>query len=314
MKIRFFRLILLALALTLPLVSCGKDGGDVRPGETSVIVTAKADGKGAGTLVKDGNRWTITSLDDWEEFDCDGNFSDNCLAFLRQMLESESDFLEFKTLKISDYKLVRDEEEYGLPCLYFEFTVAESGIDALPVGHHTAILTDAVDCFLRLTDTAEKEPEFAFTDDPYADAVCDWIDRSLKWELPAYGKAGIADAAAYLIERCGADGVLPYDDFVSLAAKVFGITVTKESTAELLDVREGRLCITAAETPNRLCNYVVTNVAEADGKAEVTVQFFADCNSFFKSHEVVYSLGKDGELYGCTVKAASPYRPYGLIG
>lgn len=314
MKIRFFRLILLALALVLPLVSCGKDGGDIRPGETSVIVTAKADGKGAGTLVKDGKRWTITSLADWEEFDCDGNFSDNCLAFLRQMLEGESDFLEFKALKISDYKLVRDEEEYGLPCLYFEFTVTESGIDALPVGHHTAILTDAVDCFLRLTDKDGEEPEFPYKDDPYATAVCDWIDRSLKWELPAYGEAEIADAAAYLIERCGAEGVLPYDDFVTLAAKVFGVTVTKENTAELLDVKDGKLCITAAEVPNRLCNYVVTDVSEAGGKAEVTVQFFADCNSFFKSHEVVYSLGGDGELYGCTVTSASPYRPYGLIG
>ena len=63
-----------------------------------------------------------------------------------------------------------------------------------------------------------------------------------------------------------------------------------------------------------LYNYVVTDVTEtADGKA-VTVQYFADCNSFFKSHEVVYTVGQDGALRGCTVKTASPYAPYGLRG
>ena len=45
---------------------------------------------------------------------------------------------------------------------------------------------------------------------------------------------------------------------------------------------------------------------------DVTVQFFADCNSFFKSHEVVYTVGRDGALHGCTVKTASLYAPYGL--
>lgn len=311
MKFRIFPLILLALALAL--VSCGKSDGNIRPGEFSVV-TQSTDVKKASTLVKEGNRWTITSLADWEEFDHDGNFSDNCLAFLRQMLEGESDFLEFKTLKISDYTLIRDEKEYGLPCLYFEFTVTESGIDALPVGHHAAIITDTVDCFLSLTDTTDKKAEFPFSDDQYATAVCGWIDTSLKWELPAYGNVEIADAAAYLTEFYGDDDALPYDEFVSLADKVFGITATKENTAALLDVKDGVLSVFADDVPNRLTNYTIENVAKRGDRAEVTVQFFADCNSFFKSHEVVYTLGESGELFGCTVTVASPYRPYGLIG
>ena len=319
MKIRFSVFALIALAVVLPLSSCDKGNNAVRPGETSILTESgeNAGGETSGTLVKDGKRWTITSLDDWAEFDYDGNFSDNCFAFLRQLIEGESEFSEFQTLKISDYKLVRDEEEYGLPCLYFEFTVTESGIDALPVGHHTAILTDTVDCFFRMTDTGtgaeNTEAEFPFKDNPYAAAVCDWIDSRYRWGLPEYGTAAVEEIVPYLTERYGGeDQTLFYDDFAALAKDKFGVAVTKESASDFLDVKDGKLCVVAGDAPNGLCNYVVTDVSEADGKVEVTVQFFADCNSFFRSQKTVYTLGKDERMYGCSVVTKSPYRPYGL--
>ena len=91
------------------------------------------------------------------------------------------------------------------------------------------------------------------------------------------------------------------------------MALTEADAGGRLDVRGGKLYVVADDAqPNMLYNYVVTDVAEtADGKA-VTVQYFADCNSFFRSHEVVYTVGSNGSLHGCTVKTASPYAPYGL--
>ena len=303
----------LALSAALLFSACGEKTDVIRPGETVSTEASTAPAAG-GTLQKDGSRWSITSLADWDEFDYDGNFSDNCHAFLRALFEGESDFAGFQTLRVSEYELIRDEQAYGLPCLYVAFTVTASDIEALPVGRHTAILTDAVDCFLALDDAAPKD-DGAFADDPAAAAVRGWIESRLRWSMPDYGTADGKDAVAYLLDAYGEDGALPFDMLCALAAEKLGVALTEADAAGKLDVRDGKLYAVADDTqPNMLYNYVVTDVTEtADGKA-VTVQYFADCNSFFKSHEVVYTVGQDGALRGCTVKTASPYAPYGLRG
>lgn len=305
--------ILLTLSAALLFSACGEKEDVIRPGETMSASETAASAAAGGTLQKDGSRWSITSLADWDEFDSDGNFSDNCHAFLRAMLEGESDFDGFRLLRVSEYRLTRDEKEYGLPCLYFEFTVTASDIEALPVGSHTAILTDAVDCFLKLDGAAPKN-DGAFADDPAATAVRGWIESRLRWSVPDYGTAEAADAVAYLLSAYGEEGALPFDTLRTLAAEKLGVALTEaDAGGSRLDVRGGKLYVVADDAqPNMLYNYVVTDVAEtADGKA-VTVQYFADCNSFFRSHEVVYTVGSDGSLHGCTVKTASPYAPYGL--
>lgn len=297
----------LGLFSALLLTACGIHDDTVRPGET--ISASAASGS---TLQKDGSRWSITSLADWDEFDYDGNFSDNCHAFLRGMLEGESNFTEFQTLRISEYRLTRDEKEYGLPCLYFEFTVTVSEIEALPVGSHTAILTDAVDCFLTLNDATKKDKN-SFADVDSAKAVRSWIDSSLNWEMPAFGTANTEDALAYLLAAYGEDGKLPFDMLCAYADEKLGIRLSAVDAKGMLDVLNGRLFVIASNAlPNMLYNYSITAVDEIADGAEVTVQFYADCNSFFKSHTVVYTIGSGGILRGCHVKELSPYSPYGL--
>lgn len=304
----------LTLAAALLFSACGKTEDVIRPGETVATDLTTAPVAGGGTLQKDGARWSITSLADWDEFDYDGNFSDNCHAFLRALFEGESDFDGFRTLRVSEYKLTRDEKEYGLPCLYVEFTVTASDIEALPVGAHTAILTDTVDCFLVLDGVAPKD-DSAFADDPAANAVRGWIESRLRWSVPDFGTADAADAVAALLAVYGEDGALPFDTLRTLAAEKFGVTLTETDIGGSLDVRDGKLFVVAEDAqPNMLYNYVVTDVQESGDGTDVTVQFFADCNGFFKSHEVVYTVGQDGALRGCTVKTASPYSPYGLRG
>lgn len=302
----------LALSTALLFSACGEKADVIRPGETVSTTASSAPAAGGGTLQKDGSRWSITSLADWDEFDCDGNFSDNCHAFLRALFEGESDFTGFQTLRVSDYKLTRDEKEYGLPCLYVEFTVTASEIEALPVGAHTALLTDTVDCFLVLDGAAPKD-DSAFADDPAANAVRGWIESRLRWSVPDFGTAGAADVVADLLAVYGEDGALPFDTLRTLAAEKFGVTLTEADIGGRLDVRDGKLYVIAEDAqPNMLYNYIVTDVQTSGDSTDVTVQFFADCNSFFKSHEVVYTVGRDGALRGSTVKTASLYAPYGL--
>lgn len=307
MKKAFF-LLSVSLFAALLLTACGTQSDAVRPGETMPTSAA------SGTLQKDGSRLSITSLADWDEFDYDGNFSDNCHAFLRGMLEGESDFAEFQTLRVSEYRLTRDEKEYGLPCLYFEFTVTASEIEALPVGTHTAILTDAVDCFLTLNDAPKKE-EAPFAEDNAAKAVRDWIDSRLSWEMPDFGSASAEDALAYLLAAYGEDGKLPFDTLCTYAEEKLGIRLTAEDAKGRLDVLDGKLyAVASTALPNMLYNYVISAVDETADGAEVTVQFYADCNSFFKSHTVVYTIGAGGILRGCRVDTVSRYSPYGLQG
>ena len=302
----------LALSAALLFSACGEKEDVIRPGETVSTTASSAPAAGGGTLQKDGSRWSITSLADWDEFDCDGNFSDNCHAFLRALFEGESDFTGFQTLRVSDYKLTRDEKEYGLPCLYVEFTVTASEIEALPVGAHTALLTDTVDCFLVLDGAAPKD-DSAFADDPAANAVRGWIESRLRWSVPDFGTADAADVVADLLAVYGEDGALPFDTLRTLAAEKFGVTLTEADIGGSLDVRDDKLFVIAEDAqPNMLYNYIVTDVQTSGDSTDVTVQFFADCNSFFKSHEVVYTVGRDGALRGSTVKTASLYAPYGL--
>lgn len=305
----------LALAAALLFSACGEAEGAIRPGETvppNETAASDASDPSGGTLQKDGNRWSITSLADWDEFDSDGNFSDNCHAFLRALFEGESDFAEFRSLRVRDYKITRDEKEYGLPCLYLEFTVTASELEALPVGAHTALLTDAVDCFL-VPDGAAPKSDDAFAASAAADAVRTWIDSRLSWRVPDYGTADAADAIAYLLAAYGEDGALPFDTLAALAAEKLGVTVTTADAEGSLDVRDGKLyAVAAGAVPNMLYNFTVTDVTNTEDGAEVTVQFFADCNSFIKSHAVVYTVGQDGALFGCTVRETARYSPYGL--
>ncbi len=232
--------ILLTLSAALLFSACGEKEDVIRPGETMSASETAASAAAGGTLQKDGSRWSITSLADWDEFDSDGNFSDNCHAFLRAMLEGESDFDGFRLLRVSEYRLTRDEKEYGLPCLYFEFTVTASDIEALPVGSHTAILTDAVDCFLKLDGAAPKN-DGAFADDPAAAAVRGWIESRLRWSVPDYGTAEAADAVAYLLSAYGEEGALPFDTLRTLAAEKLGVALTEADAGGRLDVRGGKL-------------------------------------------------------------------------
>ena len=115
-----------ALAAVLLFSACNKveQPAVPAPGEIVVITEPVIDERPKSDFITiEDERITITSLGVGEDFNHDGNFSDNCLNFLRNFIENDSEFLEFNSVKVSEYEIIRDPEQYEYYQLAFNFTV-----------------------------------------------------------------------------------------------------------------------------------------------------------------------------------------------
>lgn len=311
---RKIHIIALACAAVCLLSACDKEEPhkQPQPGEIVVITEPVIDERPKSDFITtDGERITITSLAVWEEFNHDGNFSDNCLNFLRNFIENDSEFLEFNSVKVSEYEIIRDPEAYDYYSLAFNFTVTESALDTLPVGSYRTIVEDRVDCYIKFEGTSPLVRETVPASEA-TDAVRTWIASALRWELPQYGKA--TDPTLYLnyiVRRYGENGIMPYSDFEKILSEKAGITATKEDFSHFLLVENENLYIIEGGIGGNT-SYAFVADGAAHGFTSVTVQFFADCNGFIRSYKVEYRIGDNGELLGSTVIEKSPYKPYGL--
>ena len=308
-------LLLSASLCTLCLFSaCAKNNTPVLPlpNEVEIVTEEKIDGLPLSDYITtEKERITITSLAVWDEFNHDGNFSDNCLQFLRNFIENDSEYLEFNTVKVSDWEIIRDPEVYDYYSLAFNFTVTESALDTLPVGTYRTLVEDKVDCYMHFADydptAVETVPHSNNTD-----TVRDWISSALRWEMPEYGKSTEPERYInYIVKRYGKDGIMLFDDFQERLSAVAGISVVKEDCEPFLCVQDARLCIREGAIGGNASYACIADTA-AEGHSVVTVQFFADCNRFIRSMQVEYRIGDDGKLLGSTVIEKSPYAPYGL--
>ncbi len=163
------------------------------------------------TLTRDGEQITIRSLADWEEFNYDGNFSDNCLLFLSHLIGEGSDFMEFDTVKISDYTIVRDPKAYEQYQLYFEFTVSESQLDTLPKGAYRTLVSDTVDCFVEFLDedprAGHPKAELPESGERFYQMLQTWIYSAYGWDCPPTAKRRILPCCAIL--SAGSTVILP---------------------------------------------------------------------------------------------------------
>ncbi len=306
------KLIIFTLLLSLLLVSCGENAP--APSGTPVVVPeVLADGKTkADHIVREDKRITITSLEVWDEFNYDGNFSDNCLLFVRGFIEGYSEFLELGTVKLSYWEIIRDEKEYGYK-MAFNFTVSESKLDTLPVGDYKTVVTDSVDCYI---DFIEAPREKVSETVPHGDAesiIYDWLTLAQYYDYPDFGEWSGTQYAHYVRCHYGDKGVLEFSDFASLVKDKFGMTVEKEMFADGLYVEDMKLYInTAAPDENQAFDFV-GEVTE-DGITTVTVLHYADCNKLIGSYKMAYKIDADGRFIGCERIDGSPYKPYGLRG
>lgn len=304
------RFIILCALGCLLLTSCGEKAP--APSNTPVVVTdVFADGKTKSDhIIKEDERITITSLEVWEEFNYDGNFSDNCLLFVRGFVEGYSKFSEFGTVKISNWEIIRDTKVYGYK-MAFNFTVTESALDTLPVGDYKTIITDSVDCYMEFTEAPRENITAA---EPATDAqkvIFDWLTYAQYYDYAKYGEWGDARFAHYIRCHYGDKGVLKFSDFAMLAKDKFGMEVTKEMFSSQLYVEDMTLYITTSASDENQSFDFVEEYTEGD-ICTVVVQHYADCNKFIKSYKIAYVLDSEERLIDCEILDSAPYKPYGL--
>lgn len=307
-------LLALALGAVCLLSACDKEDIPVKPqpGEAIIVTEQMIDERPKSDFITiEDERITITSLAVWEEFDHDGNYSDNCLGFLRNIIENDSEFLEFNSVKVSDWEIIRDPQICEYYSLAFNFTVTESALDTLPVGSYRTFVDDRVDCYIEFEgEDPRKHP--SVPDSAATDIVKRWISSTLRWEMPKYGEGTEPQRYVnYIVGTYGENGILPYSDFERLLAEKAGISAKKEDFDGFLTVQNDRLCIMEGGIGGNVSYAFVSDTA-AEGYNAVVVQFFAECNQFIESIKVEYRIGDNGELLGSTVIEKSPYAPYGL--
>lgn len=304
----------LALAAVCLLSACDKAEMPVAPapGEIAIITEPIIEERPKSDFITVKDEYIrITSLAVWEDFNHDGNFSDNCLNFLRNFIENDSEFLEFNSVKVSDFEIIRDPEQYDYYQLAFNFTVTESALDTLPAGEYRTIVNDIVDCYVEFENKDPRNlpsiPASAATD-----AVRNWIASAMRWEMPAYGEGKDPTRYInYLVRTYGKNGRMLYSDFEKLLKEKAGLTVTKEECDGLLRVEDAKLYIIEGGIGGNTAYSFVAD-GSAHGFTSVIVQFYAECNGFIRSNKVEYRIGDNGELLGSTVLEKSPYKPYGL--
>ncbi len=311
---RFF--LILAACSALLLVSCKNETGSSvsKPSESTVETTvAEADGDASGTIVIEDERITITSLENWTAFNHDGNFSDNCLQFLRNFIQNDSEYFEFNTVYLGAWEIIRDPEIYGFD-LAFNFTVTASELNTLPVGSYQTIVTDAVDCTMRFVQSPRVESTVTSPSSAATETVSAWLTTALYYDFCDYGKWENDRFRHYLCTRyADASGKLLYTDFEALAKDKFGAAVQKEdylSNAQLY-IENNKLYITSLGGNMEPCFDIVSETVHGD-VSTVTVQFYADCNKFVQSYTAAYRIDSADRFLGCEIIATSPYKPYCL--
>lgn len=299
--------------LLLCLILCACSENAPSPSDTPVVVPeVLSDGKTKSEHIqKEDERIRITSLEVFDEFNFDGNFSDNCLLFLRGFIEGYSKFEEFETLKISDWEIIRDTKVYGYK-MAFNFTVSESVIDTLPVGEYKTVITDSVDCYIDFVEAPRDKVDVTVPQSEAQSAVYDWLDFAEYYDFAPYGEWDSPLFAHYIRLHYGDKGIIRFSDFAKLALDKFGAVVTKEEFASGLYVEDMTLYIDTASSEEEQ-SFDFVDEQTVNGITTVTVQHYADCNKLIKSHKIAYMLDEEERFLSCEFLSIEPYKPYGLI-
>ena len=304
------KLFFICLLLSLVLSACGEKA-PMQGGIPTIVTEEIIDGKPKSEhIVSEDERITITSLGVWDEFNFDGNFSDNCLLFLRGFIEGYSAFEEFSTVKISNWEIIRDTKVYGYD-MAFNFTVKDSGLDTLPVGDYKTIIKDSVDCYIEFTEAPRGKVETTMPSSKAELAIYDWLTFAQYSDFEEYGKWERPLYAHYIRCHYTSDGVITFSDFAKLAKEKFGMEVTKEMFKPMLYIEDMTLYITTSESDLNQSFDFVDEVTENE-ITTVTVQHYADCNKLIKSDLIAYRIDESERFLSSEILNFADYPPYGL--
>ena len=307
-KKRFFSIAMCMFLLISSLASCSPDIN------TNVPDNSSANTNGDAITITDTSV-TITTLDKWYEFNSSlpncHYFSSGCYDILRMIILGQSDYKEFETVKLGAWKITRDQEKYADNELLFEFTVASSELDTLPVGTYSAVINDADVCTMEFLGEDPREPETPNAS-PSAMAIITWIRSTNSWSTPIFGAAlsgTQGDIAEYIINQYGENGRILALEFKKLLADKFGIVANEnELNSVIIDKRlyiEKQLSNLKSYAQFHIIGDTITN-----GINTVTVQFYADTTHFIKTDIVEYYLDDDERMLGCKRIHIGDYEPF----
>ncbi len=253
--------------------------------------------------------YTACTLEEIRQYTDAGVWTPQVYRFLLDLLSGESEIPEYNTVRITDSRLT-----FTIPLtdysIWWDFTVAESGLETLPPGEYHKEIRDIADCCLAdplptLTVSAET-----IQGDTESRMIVSFISSSLIWNTPAYGEGtNYPGMHNYLCEYYG-NGKLSLADYIRLAKEKFGADMQAEEIPMVYE--ENGIQMVASGGLGGSPRYHVTETEQEGTMSHVTVQFYADCNGLLPAGKVQYHITKEGVFHGYDIVEPFRYEPYAL--
>ncbi len=249
---------------------------------------------------------TVTSLEELADYRDNYIISESVYDFYYNLLSGESEIPEYNTVHIEEYSIrfTVPMTEYST---YFSFTVTESGLDTLPEGTYDWQVSDLREVSVDYSHYDNTE----YLDIPEVQKLFAYFLSMYAYNTPTYGADKMPYHAIhqYICDYHGEGGAIPRDDFCRIAETEFGITDSTVFDLESWSEPDGRIYsggIGGGFTGE------ILDVTENSDEVTVTMQFYADWNSFLKSHKIAYRFGKNGTWLGYEILDISSREPHGM--
>lgn len=298
------RLILIAALLcALLLAGCTQN-----PAQTTETTTETTPDTSASTLpVTDPPGIVIHDIRDWDTLQLTGDCSEE-YAFIGQFLGvCEPTFSELATVQIADYTI-----RYAENALYFDFTVAASGLDTLPPGDYRTEVLENFGMMLRfLEDDPTADEDFPCED--CRGLISDFAMFEHCWNFPDYGTWGTREPENFIVWHYADSVEMTLADYAATAERVLGIPADRARGEDFSYINKDGVAVVSGGMSGFHAAYRFVGHSVTDGVHSTTVQYFADSSCLIKSHLVEYRIGAGGELLGTTVQSRAAYEPWGTI-
>lgn len=274
------------------------------------------------------NNITIHSLADWDTLNSDGKFpaDGNCYELINGLAhfggkpDLADRYPELGTVKISDYTISRRKDE---ALLYFDFTVAESGMDTLPVGKYK---TTVRSFFGPQSDDAYMQIHFCDAQDriqSVADAgnrksvqyLGMWFLSELAWDMGEYGEYDVNDMwfPDNYLAHC-AEGRYTVAELNAFTKNLLGVEFQEDNSFVQQNMhKDGKITLVGGVGGFAFV-YDILDVQIGEEADTITVQHYNDVNKLIESVKVSYTIGHTGRICGCELLEDAKYAPFGILG
>ncbi|MBQ9133527.1 MAG: hypothetical protein IJX64_03235 [Clostridia bacterium] len=282
------------------------------------------------TMPEEGN--AITSLADWDTLNSDGEFpaDGNCYELINGLVhfggkpDLADRYPELLTVQISDYTISRRKDE---ELLYFDFTVAESGLDTLPVGKYQTTIRSfygpqSDDAYMQiLSCDAQNRIQTSVTQSDAIRYLSMWFFSQLTWDTGDYGKYDTStyhgipgEYLGHYAEYAEEKALYTPEELNVLTKDKLGIELSLSDPFVQENMDESGKIRLSAGIGGFAFIYDILDVQIGEEADTITVQHYNDVNKLIESVKVAYTIGHTGRIYGCELLKDAKYAPFGILG